>query len=318
MHLPSWLTRLRLRTLLLTGFGITAFLTLLFYLIVMDIEMEFPLTELLPPIDSAALAKPAVHVGVISRYPPTIMFRGYQPIMDYLTAHTPYRFELLLGRDYNEALEHLVAHRVAAVFLGSYLYVRAHELYGVVPVLKPLNENRQPLSRSALIVRENSSIRSLGDLAGRTLALPSAESFSANWLADELLPHAGLSLADLGRVQNFSHHHTVIAQVLNGTFDAGVTRELLVRDAFGSGLRIVALSDPIPSSPLAVLPDADSAVTRAMCQALLAVNRDEQLRTRLTREWDVEFVNGFVDATDADYEVVRRIVRIPPRGRLPR
>jgi phosphonate transport system substrate-binding protein len=115
-----------------------------------------------------------------------------------------------------------------------------------------------------------------------------------------------MSFSALGRTQNFSHHHTVIAQVLNGTYDAGVTRELLVRDFLGNGLRIVALSDPIPSSPLAVLPGHDPEVVRAMRDALLAVNREESERGRLTRGWDAEFLNGFVEASDSDYAVIRR------------
>ena len=50
--------------------------------------------------------------------------------MDYLTASTPYQFELSLSEDYNDALQQLITGRVAAVFLGSYLYVKAHERYG--------------------------------------------------------------------------------------------------------------------------------------------------------------------------------------------
>lgn len=309
LHRRFGIHGVRPRALLGGAAVLTALLTTIFYMVVMDIAVEYPVSETFTPIDSTALAKPVVYVGVISRYPPTTTFRGYQPIMDYLTAKTPYRFELLLGKDYGEALQNLVSRRAAAVFIGSYLYAKAHARYGVVPILKPLNEKGQPLSRSVLIVREGSAIRAVRDLAGKTLALPSAESFSANWPAAVLLPRHGLRPDDLAAIQNFSHHHTVIAQVLNGSFDAGVTREYLVKDLLGKGLRCVAFSDPIPSSPIAVLADHDRNVITAMRSALLAVNRDESSRALLTRDWDAEFVNGFVEATDADYEVVRRITQ---------
>jgi phosphonate transport system substrate-binding protein len=302
--------RVRLRTLLAAGAVLTALLTLLFYRIVLDISAEYPVTETFAPIDSSTLAKPVIYIGVISRYPPTTTFRGYQPIMDYLTTRTPYRFELLLGNNYGEALENLLSRRAAAVFLGSYQYAKAHARYGVIPILKPLNENRQPFSRSVLIVREASAIHAVRELAGKRLALPSPESFSANWPALSLFPLHGLRAEDLSSIQNFSHHHTVIAQVLNGSFDAGVTREYLVKDLLGSGLRAVAFSDPIPSSPIAVLANHDREAIGALRSALLAIRG--QGSADLTRDWDAEFVNGFVEATDADYAVVRRITRSGP------
>jgi ABC-type phosphate/phosphonate transport system substrate-binding protein len=115
-------------------------------------------------------------------------------------------------------------------------------------------------------------------------------------------------------VHNFSHHNTVIAQVLNGTYDAGVTREYLVKDLLGKGLMPVLYSDAIPTSPLAVLKDYDREIIGAMKAALLAVNRDAARRPALTREWDGEFVNGFVEASDADYAPVRAITTVVPHG----
>jgi phosphonate transport system substrate-binding protein len=308
------ITRFRLWAAALATFVIVAALTALFYYIVMDVERDYELPSAISDSDTLALKKPVVYVGVISRYPPTIMFRGYQPIMDYLTEKTAYRFELRLSQDYNEALQNLLARRVTAVFLGSYLYVEAHARYGIVPVLKPLNENHQPLSRSVLIAGEHTSIHSVKDLVGVRLALPSTESFSTHWMMEFECRRHGIAPTQFAAIQNFSHHNTVITQVLNGTFDAGVTRELLVKDLLGNGLRPVAYSAPIPSSPLAVLKNFDATIVGAMKAALLAVNQDEAQRRITTKGWDTEFVNGFVEASDDDYASVRAIVRVNPQG----
>jgi len=206
---------------------------------------------------------------------------------------------------------------VSAVFLGSYQYVRAHTEHRIVPVLKPLNEYRQPLSRSVLFVRSSSSMRAVADLAGKTLALPSSESFSAHWPIDELFAQQKMSANDLARVHNFAHHHTVIAQVMNGSFEAGVTREYLVRDLLGKEIRAIAFSDPIPSSPLVALADHHTEIIRAMTEALLRVNQDERTRLELTQHWDAEFVNGFVTANDADYEIIRRMTQPARRKTTP-
>lgn len=314
--MEAWSARKRRWAVLSAGVAVIGLLTALFYVMVMDIAREFPVASegsAVAPWDSS---RPVVRIGVISRYPPTVIYRGYQPIMDYLTASTPYQFELSLSEDYNDALQQLITGRVAAVFLGSYLYVKAHERYGVIPILKPLNENAQPLSRSALFVASRSGIRAVGDLAGKSLALPSAESFSGNWLSNERLAQHGFRAADLGSVRHFSHHHTVIAQVLRGAYDAGVTREHLVKNLLNDGLRVILYSDPIPSSPIAVAPGCDPEVIGAVRKALLAVNRDEGRRVEITRDWDGEFVNGFVQATDADYAIIRRVIggRAEPSG----
>jgi phosphonate transport system substrate-binding protein len=295
------------------GVFIVVGLTVLFYTLVMDIRRDYGEVSGTHVGDSLRATKPVVYVGVISRYPPTILFRGYQPIMDYLTENTPYRFELLLSQDYNEALQNLVSRRVSAVFLGSYLYVQAHARYGIVPVLKPLNENMQPVSRSVLIASINTPIYSVRDLIGKRLALPSTESFSTHWIMDYECARNGIAPTGFAMVHNFSHHHTVITQVINGAYDAGVTREYLVKDLLGKQLRAVVYSDPIPSSPLAVLKDHNADVIGAMKAALLAVNRDESRRTEITRGWDGEFVNGFVEASDNDYAPVRVLTqRIKP------
>jgi phosphonate transport system substrate-binding protein len=36
-----------------------------------------------------AAEKPVIRFGVIPRYNPLVMYKRYQPIMDYLTAETP-------------------------------------------------------------------------------------------------------------------------------------------------------------------------------------------------------------------------------------
>ena len=301
----------------MVGLCAVAGLTVIFYTVAMDIERDYGATSGVA-FDSLSANKPVVYVGVISRYPPTILFRGYQPIMDYLTENTPYRFELLLSQDYNEALQNLVSGRVSVVFLGSYLYVQAHARYGVIPVLKPLNENMQPVSRSVLIAGTNTPIHSVRDLIGKRLALPSTESFSAHWAMEYECARNGIAAGDFTLVHNFSHHHTVIAQVLNGTYDAGVTREYLVKDLLGRQLRPVAYSDAIPSSPLAVLKNHNQEVVGAMKAALLAVNRDMSRRAEITRGWDGEFVNGFVEASDGDYAPVRALTGTIAGGRTGR
>jgi phosphonate transport system substrate-binding protein len=261
------------------------------------------------PNDSSVTSKEIVYISVISRYPPNIIYRGYQPILDYLTSQTEYRFELKLCSDYNEAVRMLIAHDAAAAFLGSYVYIKAHEEYGVLPILKPLNSNHEPFSRSVLFTSGAKQIFSINDLRHRSLALPSQESFSSNWLLHSILKKNNMHRSDLGKVMNFPHHQSVIDNVLRGSFDAGVTREHLLTKLKNQNVRILMYSDPFPSSPIVVARDHSAAVVKAITTALLKVKQAGNGADEVTKGWDNEFIYGFVEASDTDYNAVRAIGR---------
>jgi len=204
---------------------------------------------------------------------------------------------------------------VAAAFLGTYIYVRAHQQFLVRPILKPLNENGEPFSRSVLITRTESPIRAIRDLRGKRVALPSQDSFSGNWLPLAEFPRAGFASKDLPVVRHFSHHQSVVYQVLKGSFDAGVVKERVAREFGDRNLRIVSSSSPIPGSPLVVKRDCDTAIVQSLQGALLAIDVRTPAGRERVRQWDQEFRYGFVVATDEDYDEVRALLQGQRRSR---
>ena len=183
-------------------------------------------------------------------------------------------------------------------------------------ILKPLNENGEPLSRSVLITRTGSPIASVKDLAGKRLALPSQDSFSGNWLPLAEFPRAGFTRAQLPVIRHFSHHHSVVYQVLRGAFDAGVVKERVAREFANRDIRIVLSSSPIPGSPLVVRKDCDTAIVRSIRTALLAIDVRRAGRPRDScRQWDQEFRYGFATATEQDFDGIRDLLRARGAGR---
>ncbi|MCK6614292.1 MAG: phosphate/phosphite/phosphonate ABC transporter substrate-binding protein [Ignavibacteriaceae bacterium] len=285
-------------------------LTVFFYGYFLDISGVYTPARAEYEQVSARPEKPVVYIGVISRYPPNIIYRGYQPMLEYLTANTPYHFELKLSTDYNEAVQMLVKGETAAAFLGSYVYIKAREKHRVIPILKPLNENYQPYSRSVLITHKSSGLKELKDLKGKRLALPSQESFSGNWLISYELGRQGIKVSDIAEIQHFPHHQSVIYQVASRYFDAGVTREFLVNSLQNrDSIRIILYSEKIPTSPLVAAEGYDQNIINAISAALLMLNRSNQNLTQITRNWDSEFKYGFEKANDADYDFIRLIER---------
>lgn len=257
--------------------------------------------------DTTSINKPIVYISVISRYPPNIIYSGYQPMLDYLTSKTEYRFELKLCDDYNQAVNMLIKKEVVAAFLGSYVYIKAHEEYGVIPILKPLNSNYEPFSRSVLFTTGSNNIYSLNDLRKKKLALPSKESYSSNWLLRYEFKKNNIKESELTAIVNFPHHQSVIYNVINEIFDVGVTREYLIQKIKNRNIRILLYSDPFPTSPIVVAQEHSKPIVEAIKRTLLSLDRFNPEREKITQGWDNEFIYGFVEAIDKDYDVVRTI-----------
>lgn len=286
---------------------IAATFTFLFYNYSLNIAQVIKSESREFDLDSSSLKKPVVYIGVISRYPPNIIYRGYQPLLDYITSKSDYRFELKLSEDYNQAVKMLINKEVTAAFLGSYVYVKAHREFGVIPILKPLNENFEPFSRSVLIVKSSSNIYNISDLKRRRLALPSMESFSSNWILKYEFKKHNIREQDLTEITNYPHHQSVIQNVSKGYYDAGVTREYLIKKITNGSIRVILYSEPFPTSPIVAASDYPQPIINSIKKVLLQINHGNPDREKITQGWDTEFIYGFVEAKDEDYDFIRTI-----------
>jgi phosphonate transport system substrate-binding protein len=278
------------------------------YLSILDIQKPFPPIRENSITASGLTKKNTIYMGVVSRYPPPVIYQGYQPLMDYLTENSNYKFEIKLSLSYDETVEQLVNHEVEAAFLGSYVYVGAHDKFGVKCILKPLSENSEPFFHSVIITKRESSIQSIKDIRGKRVALPSQQSFTTNWFLFYELKQHNIKQNELHSIHNFSHHQTVISQVLKGNFDVGVVREQVAKDYSKFGIRIIAKSYPIAGSPIVVSKNFNPKVVDAIKTALLKINVNDINDRKKVESWDKEFAYGFVVASDSDYQHIRKLI----------
>lgn len=282
--------------------------TLYFYFFSIDISEETTLNSNEAVIQQLPNKK-TLYIGVISRYPPNIIYRGYQPMMDYLSSNTNYNFEIKLSENYEQAVEKLINGEVVASFLGSYIYIQAHNEFGIIPILKPLNENYEPYSRSVLFTNNKSSIYKIEDIKNKKIALPSIQSLSSNWLLKYELKKQKLNEKDIGQITNFPHHQSVIYNVLNNKYDAGVTREYLLNKLNFNNARIILYSEPFPTAPLVVKKNYNKEIIKEIKDAFLKLNPKNSNLAKITKDWDSEFIHGFVEANDKEYDVIRLIFK---------
>lgn len=258
--------------------------------------------------------KPSVKFGVITRYNPVIMYKNYQPILDYLTEHTPYRFELKLGKTYEDAVNFLQNRDTDLASFGAVTYIEAHKKYGAKAILRPLNKDGSAFYRSITVVRNDSDIKILSDLRNRSFAFASIKSTSGNLIPRYYLAKAGVHLKDLRSYVNLRHHDSVAKAVLKGEYDAGSMKDVIALKYIPKGLRIIFVSDPIPSVPFAVRNDAPEEFVESVKKALLAIDPGSPHYKKIGRYWDEEFKNGFIEANDSDYDGIRKMLNDIPQG----
>ncbi len=243
--------------------------------------------------------RPLVRIGVVSRFAPNVIYTGYQPIMDYLNHEGTRRYELQLSTSYQDAVDHLRLGKVDASFLGSWIFGHLNDDRDLQPLAAPLNSQGRSEFHAVLVTNAASDLTSVSQLSGRKVALPSAQSWSGNWLQENGLSDAGLSVADLDSVHHFDHHQTVVWQVLRGNFDAGVVKESVAEEYRSEGLRTVAISQPIPGSPLVGRRGTDPEILGEIRRLLLALDPARLADRRMLDSWSHEFSFGFT-AVDRD------------------
>ncbi len=263
-------------------------------------------------IPSISIAEPVetVYFSAITLYHPIVMYQKYQPLMDYLTKNTPYRFELKLSQDYRDIIRFLKNNEVQVALLGGVTYLEAKRQFNIKPILKPLGHDGKPYYRSVFIARaDNTKINSLTDIKGKSVAFASKLSTSG-YLTPlyYLYSNAHIRLRDLTRRANFRYHDSVAREVLRGNFDAGVVIDSVANRFKNRGLKTIAFSDPIPGLPIVVRADASYKLVGAIKRALLSLDYNNPEHRKIMEQWDEEFRYGFAEATDSDYYPVRKMM----------
>jgi phosphonate transport system substrate-binding protein len=240
--------------------------------------------------------------------------------MDFLSRNTPYRVELRLGRDTERIevninfpdLETYLEERIVEVApLGIHSYLLADRRFGAVPLVKPLNQQGEPVARSVFLSRKNSPVSDLRDLEGRRLALGPAHSTLGHVIPRYELVKSGVRLETLESIQILPNDENVVEALLEGRFDVGAVSELLTRRVDTEELRVLYVSDPVPTRPLTVRRDLPTEVADSLRRGFLALDSSGGPQ----REgWDEEFRYGFVPAEASDYDPVRFILETSGAG----
>ncbi len=205
---------------------------------------------LLPALAAQAESSRYYTLGVVPQFEQRKLFSIWKPIVDELSRRT--------GLDIRLAVTLTVPEFEAGLEKGAYDFVYANPYHilrsndggrGYIPLL----HDSEPL-RGILVVRRDSPLQKVEELAGKTLAVPSPNALGASLLLQADLKRLfGVSM----KVVNVQTHSSVYLNVLNGLTDAGggVEKTLAEQDdRIRNGLRILYSTRAMPSHPIAAHP----------------------------------------------------------------
>ncbi|MBF0591244.1 MAG: phosphate/phosphite/phosphonate ABC transporter substrate-binding protein [Nitrospirae bacterium] len=264
-------------------------------------------------IASNARNDKTVYFGVIPSDNPRIIYEKFQPLLEYLAERTPYKYELVLKKNYEETVKALGNGETDVALLGPLTYLEARSKYGAICILKPRGTDGSAGYKSVIIKSKDSPIKELSELKGKSVAFAASKSTSGNLIPRYLFAINGIHLSSLSGYANFAYHDSVVKAILRGQYTAGAVRDSVARKYMKFGIETIASSESIPTGPLVVGPATPVDVINSIQKALLELNPSNSNDRKILNRLDEELKNGFIEASDKDYEEIRKKINYVPQ-----
>jgi len=242
-----------------------------------------------------------------------------QPIVTLLQQKLGMEIQPFVATDYTGVVEALRAHKLDIAFLTPASYVLAKEEANVRVILK--SERRgSPFYYAAIIVHADSGLNKLEDLRDKTFAFTDPLSTSGNVFPRKMFREKGIDPArDFKSVLYSGGHDATVLAVLNHKIDGGATyanfpdskdsawTRYLKDPAEQSKIKVLAYSEPIPADNLVVDEGLKPELVQQIERVFLDLSKDSQGKKMLR---DLYQIDGFIPATDKDYDSVREAFRL--------
>ena len=256
----------------------------------------------------------ALRVGFVPAEDAQQVMQNAQPLVDILRKELGMEIEPFVATDYTGIVEALRVHKLDVAFLAPASYVLAKNEANIKVILKSERKGI-PFYYAAIITRADSGIKTLDDLRGKTFAFGDTLSTTGHVFPRKMLKERGIDpTRDLKQILYSGGHDATVLAVLNGKVDAGATyanspdghdtawMRYLKDPADVKRIRAIAFSEPIPADNLVVSGALDPQIVKRLEDIFIELSRDAKGKTMLR---DIYQIDGFVPATDQDYDSVR-------------
>lgn len=253
--------------------------------------------------NAAALASTSpIRFGSVAMDVPVEMERRLAPLTHYLAQALHRPVVLVLPPDMSSAIDQVVRGEVDFAYLTPMAYIDSRKKSATRLVARTVTNGNLDF-RLTIVVRDDSAIRRISDLRGKSFAFGD----KAAILQRAVVVGAGMPLRRLGEYEFIGHYDNIARGVLSGDFDAGILKDTSAYAWKGKGLRVLYTSPPLPPYNITARAGLDPAVERTVQRALLNLNPSRPDDRRVIQALDPSY-DGFAPVADRNYDIVRRLV----------
>jgi phosphonate transport system substrate-binding protein len=229
------------------------------------------------------------------------------PLKAYLTQALGSEVNLIIPTNYNATVEALGNGSLDFAYLGALTYVKAHERYGVVPLVQRAIDKE---FHTLFITSANSPIRSLNDLKGKKFAFGDINSTSGHLIPYMEMKQAGIDPDNDLQFRYTGSHPATAKAVESGAVDAGALDETVYKSMIadgkldGSKVHVLYTSKPFVDYVWVARKDVSPATQQKFAQAFTGLKEgqnDEILKILRGK--------NFVRATDEEYAIIKLIAQ---------
>jgi phosphonate transport system substrate-binding protein len=257
----------------------------------------------------------ALRVGFVPSEDAAQVMQNAQPLVEILRKQLAMEIQPFVATDYTGVVEALRANKLDVAFLTPASYVLAKNETNVKVVLKSERKGI-PSYYAAIITRVDSGIKTLEDLRGKTFAFGDSLSTTGHVFPRKMFKEHGIDpVRDFKQVLYSGGHDATVLAVFNGKVDAGATyanspdnqdtawMRYLKNPEDVAKIIAIAYSEPIPADNMVINGNLDQRVAQKIENVFVELSRDPQGKKMLRELYQID---GFVSATDKDYDSVRR------------
>jgi len=241
-------------------------------------------------------------MGVFPYLPPREMEKVFAPIAEDLGNAISKKIRLRSNTTFKKFMSSLDDQVFDIVFVQPFDYIHIADIYGY----EPLATHGDKLA-SILIVKDNSPIKSIKDIKGKTIAFPPKVA-AVSRLMIEKLRESGINLDKDVKIRYLSSHKSCLQHVLKGAVDlcgTALPMKLFFEREMKVKMRIVVKSHEIPHVLFAIHPRVPKQQRELLRQRILSWGHTVNGKSIVPNGRLVPFKA----IKDSDYDVVRKMAR---------
>lgn len=261
------------------------------------------LALLMPLVASAA----DLTLAITPRFAPEEMLARLTPLKELLESALGKSIEIVTSPDFKDFETRLKSGQVDIAYSNPTIYPSASTVMDAVAMS---SEGRSGAKlRGIVITRADSGIVSLDDLKGHSAVAVSFKSTGGYLSQKVTLEKAGINFGELQiREALENKQENVVLSVFHGDADVGFINEdaLHIADSYvpPNQIQVIQRTAWMPNWVLAVKRSLPEEIRVKVRNAAVSLKPEDAAAKALK-------INGFVPATDADYDVVRQATGLP-------